>query len=276
MEVSASTRLLAVIGDPVAHSLSPIMQNAAIRALGCDAVYVALRTPAAGLGALFSALAAAGAAGNVTVPHKEAAERCVARKTDLCERVGACNTFWTEQGELVGDNTDVTGILASLRRLGADGGSGSRWLLLGTGGAARAVAIAAAQARAELRVVSRDPQRARAFAEWARSRDARAVDAAAATAQPDVVINATPLGLAHTDPLPLEPARVPRAGVALDLVYAPGGTRWVRALCAAGVRAEDGREVLVQQGAAAFTRFFPGEAAPVEVMRAAVNRALGA
>jgi shikimate dehydrogenase len=248
------------------------MQNAAIRALGLDAVYVALRAPAAGLGALFSALAAAGAAGNVTVPHKEAAERCVARKTELCERVGACNTFWTEQGALVGDNTDVTGILACLRRLGADGAT--RWAVLGTGGAARAVAIAAAQARAELHVASRDPARARAFADWARGHDVRAADAGAAW-QPDVVINATPLGLKETDPLPLDPARVAPAGAALDLVYAPGGTRWVRALRAAGVRAEDGREVLVQQGAAAFARFFPGQAAPVEVMRAAVNRALG-
>src|SRR5438094_5492288 len=78
VEVSAKTRLLAVIGDPVAHSLSPVMHNAAIRALGLDAVYVALGAPAEALPALFGALAAVGAAGNVTVPHKEAAERCLA------------------------------------------------------------------------------------------------------------------------------------------------------------------------------------------------------
>src|SRR5437016_14501917 len=70
---------------------------------------------------LLAALAGAGGAGNVTVPHKEAAERCVARKTDVCARVGACNTFWTEHGALVGDNTDVAGTLAALRQLGADG-----------------------------------------------------------------------------------------------------------------------------------------------------------
>src|SRR5207245_6532391 len=78
------------------------MHNAAIRALGLDAVYVAIRTPAAALPPLLAALGAVGGAGNVTVPHKEAVERCLARKTDLCARVGACNTFWTEQGELVG------------------------------------------------------------------------------------------------------------------------------------------------------------------------------
>src|SRR6266704_1388946 len=124
VEVSASTRLLAVIGDPVAHSLSPSMHNAAIHVLGLDAVYVALRTPAPALATVLAALAGVGGAGNVTVPDKEAAERCVARKTDVCARVGACNTFWTEHGALVGDNTDVAGILAALRQLGADGGGG--------------------------------------------------------------------------------------------------------------------------------------------------------
>ncbi len=272
MEVSAKTRLLAVIGDPVAHSLSPVMHNAAIRALGLDAVYVALGAPAAALPALFGALAAVGAAGNVTVPHKEAAERCLARKTDLCERVGACNTFWTEHGALVGDNTDVPGIVACLKQLGADGG---RWILVGTGGSARAVAVAAAEVKAELHVLSRDAARARDFAGWARSRGAQAEPARGAL-EPDVAINATPLGLKESDPLPLDPGRAPRLGAALDLVYTPGSTRWVRMLRAAGVRAQDGREVLVRQGAAAFARFFPGHAAPLEVMRAAVHRALGA
>src|SRR5205823_2472592 len=82
-------------------------------------------------------------------------------------------------------------------------------------------------------------------------------------------INATPLGLKETDPLPLDAERAGRLAAALDLVYAPGGTRWARTLRAAGVPAQDGREVLVQQGAAAFGRFFPDRAAPVEVMRAA-------
>ncbi len=281
MEVSASTRLLAVIGDPVAHSLSPSMQNAAIRVLGLDAVYVALRTSAPELTTVLAALAAVGGAGNVTVPHKEAAERCVkeaaercvARKTDVCARVGACNTFWTEHGALVGDNTDVAGILAALRQLGADG-AGS-WLLLGTGGSARAVAVAAAAAKADLHVLSRDAARARDFAAWARGQGTRA-EPARGKLQPDIAINATPAGLKDADPLPLDPDSAAHLHAALDLVYAPGGTRWVRTLTAAGVRAQDGREVLVHQGAAAFSRFFPDEAAPLEVMRAAVSRALGA
>jgi len=108
------------------------MHNAAIRVLGLDAVYVALRTPAAALPSLLTACAAAGVAGNVTVPHKEAVERCLARKTELCGSVGACNTFWTEHGELVGDNTDVAGVRACLEQLGGGGNGAGRWLLIGT------------------------------------------------------------------------------------------------------------------------------------------------
>src|SRR2546428_2926002 len=146
VEISASTRLLGVIGDPIAHSLSPTMYNAAFRALGLDAVYVALPTPAAALSSLLSALAGIGAAGNVTVPHKEAVERCCARKTDLCARVGACNTFWTERGQLVGDNTDVAGVLSALRALGGDGAG--QWLVLATAGPGRALGVAGGGAHA--------------------------------------------------------------------------------------------------------------------------------
>ena len=273
MEISARTRLLTVIGDPVEHSLSPAMHNAACRALGLDAVYVALRCPPGAVPGVLAACAAVGAAGNVTVPYKEAAERCLTRKTDLCARVGACNTFWSEHGQLVGDNTDVAGVLASLRRLGAE--DAPQWLLIGTGGAARAVAVAAAEARAALYVLSRAGGRAEQFADWAKSRgtDAHPVRG---DVIPDVVINATPLGLKQSDPLPLDTARTRGLRAALDLVYAPGETRWVRELRAAGVLAQDGREMLVQQGAAAFRHFFPEADPPMEVMRAAVARALRA
>ena len=273
MEIGASTRLLVILGDPVAHSLSPVMQNAAIRALGLDAAYLACRTSGAALPTVLTALAAVDAAGNVTVPHKEATERTVARKTDLCARVGACNTFWTERGVLVGDNTDVPGVLAALKALGGEGAG--RWLVLGTGGAARAAIVAAANARAEVYVRSRDPERARRLAAWAESLGI-AVHAAQHTPATDVVVNATPLGLHAEDPLPLDPAALKEAKVALDMVYAVGETRWVRALRAAGLAAADGRVMLVAQGAAAFERFFPGHAAPHAVMRAAVDRALRA
>jgi shikimate dehydrogenase len=270
VRIGGSTRLLAVLGDPIAHSLSPAMHNAGIAALGLDAVYMAFRTPAATFPDTFRALAQLGVSGNVTIPLKGAAERCVARKTDLCTRVGACNTFWVEQGTLVGDNTDVSAVAAELTELGADGG---RWLLLGAGGSARAVAVAASDAHAELFVRSRDPERARGFVEWAATQGTR-VHLATPPVAADVVVNTTPLGQNGDDTLPIEPAAVRDLRAALDLVYRPGESRWVRELRDAGITARDGRGVLVRQGALAWTRFFPDHPPPVEVMRAAVERAL--
>jgi shikimate dehydrogenase len=272
VEISAKTRLLTVIGDPVAHSLSPAMHNAACRALGLDAVYVALRVPAASLPAVLAMQVAIGGAGNVTVPHKEAVEGSVTRKTDVCARVGACNTFWTEDDDLVGDNTDVFGVAAALEKIGA-GRNGERWLVVGTGGSARATAVTAADRGATLFVRSRDDARAKAFAAWA---NGVGVSTSVATGpiEVDVAINATPLGLAGHDPLPIDVNHIPGVQRALDLVYARGETRWVHALRERGIEAMDGREMLIHQGAAAFERFFPGTDAPTEVMRAAVQRAL--
>jgi len=273
VEISAKTRLLTVIGDPVAHSLSPAMHNAACRALGLDAVYVALQVSPASLPAVLAMQAAVGGAGNVTVPHKEAVERSVARKTDVCARVGACNTFWTEEGgALIGDNTDVFGVAAALDTIGA-AHKGERWLVVGTGGSARAAAVTAADRGATLFVRSRDASRAKAFATWATGIGVPTT-VANGPIEVDVAINATPLGLAGHDPLPVDLNHIPGVQRALDLVYAPGETRWVHALRERGIEATDGREMLVQQGAAAFERFFPGTDAPTEVMRAAVQRAL--
>jgi len=270
VRIGSNTRLLAVLGDPVAHSLSPVMHNAALTALGVDGVYVALQVAAPAFADTFDALARVGVAGNVTIPHKEAAERSVSRKTELCAQAGACNTFWMEHGVLVGDNTDVAAIAAELAELGFREG---RWLVLGTGGSARAVALAAAQARVDLLVRSRDAARSQEFVAWARGLGVRARVGEPPLAV-DVVINATPLGLGADDPLPIPLAALRDVRGALDLVYRPGETRWVRELRRGGLTTRDGRGALVRQGAAAWQRFFPDVGAPVEVMRAAVDRAL--
>lgn len=266
MEISGSTRVYALLGDPVAHSLSPTMQNAAFRALGLDAAYVALRCDAARLGALMETLAAQGGGGNVTIPHKEAAAAVLSRHG--CHSEPVCNTFWGEEGQLRGTETDSAGILAALDRLEAPRGS---WCLVGTGGSARAALRAAQQAGALVAVRSRVAERAEAFQRVAVEAGLEPADPAAC----DVVINCTPLGLSDRDPPPIARADVPAARVALDLVYRRGETAWVRAMRGAGARAADGREVLVEQGAVAFERWFPGRAAPREVMRAAVRFALG-
>ncbi len=157
--IAASSRPLVLIGDPVAHSLSPALYNAAIGALGIDAVYVAVRTEKSALPHLLRALEAVGVAGNVTVPHKVSVAQLLIRVTSLAKELGAVNTFWPEGGRLVGDNTDVRGLLDALERLEPEG----PWLVSGTGGAARAVAAAARETSVQLLVQSRDRERATDF-----------------------------------------------------------------------------------------------------------------
>lgn len=266
MRVSGTTRVFALLGRPVAHSLSPRMHNAAFAALGLDAVYVALDAEAAAVPDLMRALAAAGGGGNVTVPHKAVAAGAVSRM--VAGPATACNTFWGEAGRLVGANTDVEGIRGALARLGA--ADAPAWLILGTGGSATAAAAAAGSVGARIAVRSRSAERAAAFRAQARGLGAGEAGVGECT----VAINATPLGLGDGDPLPLDAGDAPGVRFALDLVYRRGETAWVRAMRQRGARAADGREVLVRQGAAAFALWFPGRTAPLDIMRAAVHDGL--
>jgi shikimate dehydrogenase len=243
------------------------MHNAAFRALGLPAVYIALRCSARDLNGLMGGIARSGGGGNVTVPHKELASRLVEDLTEPAREAGACNTFWRHAGRLRGDNTDVAGILAALADLGVTGG---RWLVAGTGGGARAVVVAARRAGASVAIRSRDPQRGAEFGAWAMARGVPVVD----ELECDVCVNATPLGLRRGDAPPIPPGAAPAAVAALDLVYAPGSTPWVRACQERGLRAADGRRMLVAQGAAAFSRWYPDASPPLDVMQAAVDAAL--
>jgi shikimate dehydrogenase len=265
--IDGNTRVFALLGDPVAHSLSPAMQNAAFRALGLRAVYVALRCGLGDVVPLMQALARAGGGGNVTIPHKEAAVLALDRRLDDAGEVGACNVFWSEQGAVLGGNTDVEGLLRALEPLEPPPGP---WLIVGTGGGARAAAVAAARCGSAVAVSSRSADRAAAFERWAAERGVEP----ATPKECRLVINATPVGLRADDPLPLEPGAAPEAAAAFDMVYRTGETPWVRAMRAAGRRAADGRGMLVAQGAGALQRWFPGVAAPTEIMHAAVDAAL--
>ncbi len=264
---SGRMRVFALLGDPVLHSLSPAMYNAAFRALGLPAVYVPIRCSSRDLPGLMGGIARSGGGGNVTVPHKELAARLVQDATETVRLAGACNTFWRHAERVRGDNTDVAGVLAAMEELCVDGGA---WLVAGTGGAARAVVLAAREQGARIAVRSRDRTRALEFAEWAGERGV----ATAAPEECEVLINATPLGLRRDDapPIPLDIAMDARA--AFDLVYARGETPWVGQCRARGLEARDGRTMLLMQGVAAFRRWYPDLAPPVEIMRAALRDAL--
>lgn len=273
--VTAATRVFALLGDPVSHSLSPVFQNAALRALGLDGVYVALRCADGDVAGLVRALARAGGGGNVTVPHKGAAAAAVERRTEAVEATGACNCFWMEEGEVWGDNTDVQGVTAAIRSLMGRSIAGARVLLVGAGGAARAAAYAlVTHGAGEIVVLNRTPERAREMrARFARPGTAIRVAATPAELGPDgfdLAVHATSLGLQAGDPLPLDPALAPQIDAALDLVYTrTGETPWVRAMRERRIPTADGREMLLHQGAAAFRRWW-GVDAPLQAMKDAL------
>jgi shikimate dehydrogenase len=280
--ITARTRLIALLGDPVAHSLSPAFQNAAFRASGADGVYLALRCDAASLPGLLLGIARAGGGGNVTVPHKTLAAEAVERRTAAVESTGACNTFWLEDGRVCGDNTDVAGFRAAVRAL-IGSPAGARVLLLGAGGAARAAVAALLDDGVDaIHLLNRTPARAAALLEAFPTGGPFPVDPGAVlrattgeaslrAERYDLVVNATSLGLRGDDLLPLAFDAIGGCGAVLDLVYAPDETRWVHEARARGFPAADGLEMLVQQGAAAFTRWW-GEPAPLEAMRDALGR----
>lgn len=272
--VDGTTRLIALLGDPVAHSLSPVVQNAAFRAAGVPAVYLALRTDRSSLATMMRSIARGGGGGNVTVPHKRDAVAVLDRATDAVHRTGACNTFWAAADELWGDNTDVAGFRAAATVLLGGPARGARVLLIGAGGAARAVVAALEDDGAdEVVILNRSREHAEALTSFFSAgplrlripADARSL----ASDRFDLIVNATSLGLSPEDPFPLDP-QIARGAPALDLVYALDGTPWTHALRAAGGPAEDGLEMLIQQGAAAFRRWW-NRPAPIEAMRAALT-----
>lgn len=262
---------LVLLGHPVAHSLSPAFQNAALQAAGIPLTYEALDVAPSAFADVFSALAHQRAAGNVTIPHKEAAAAACGRLTPVAERAAAVNTFWVdEHGTVVGDNTDVGGVDALARQLLGRAPANRKIALLGAGGSASAVLAAAERwPNCYVAVWGRSPDRARKLAERF-APVAHAVERLDdAIVDAELVINATPVGLAD-DGVPVEPAALARRAAVMDLVYRLGETPWVRRARAAGHKALDGLPMLIEQGALSFERWF-GVAPDREAMWAAVR-----
>ncbi len=269
------TRVFAILGNPVAHSLSPAIQNAALRAAGFDGRYVAIACQPEDVGPVMRTLARAGGGGNVTVPHKRRAVAALDDAAAAVGRTGACNTFWGEGACIRGDNTDVEGTRRAMRALLAGPARGARVLLAGAGGGARAaVAALIDEDAAELQIINRTLARARAMAaEVADARvrvvsDARTLEGQAF----DLVLNATSLGLDRHDPPAVDLHRLGPVGAVMDMVYAPSGTPLTHAARASGIPAMDGGEMLLRQGAAAFELWW-GREAPLSAMREALERA---
>jgi shikimate dehydrogenase len=293
--ISGRTALVGVLGDPVRHSLSPAMHNAALAELGLDWVYLALPVAAAALPGALRALAALDCRGlNVTIPHKQAVARLADGLCPLADRLGAVNTLVPQpQGGWWGTNTDVEGFSEPLREALTAGESwqGRRALVLGCGGSARAVVAGLVElGLASVQLAGRRPEALAAFVAdcrpWAPALEALpwpqgGEGLAAALAQADLVVNTTPVGMAggtrgegkgEAALCPLGPAELEAlrpAAVVYDLIYTPRPTRLLQAAAARGCRSLDGLDMLVRQGAAAL-RLWSGQA---EVPVAAMHRA---
>ena len=247
---------LVLLGHPVAHSLSPRFQNAALRAASIPLEYEALDVPPDALEATLAELGESRASGNVTIPHKEAVAALCTRRSALADRCGAVNTFWHEDGALVGDNTDVGGVDAIAAALLGDARTRARVALIGSGGSAAAVIAAAERwGSASVRLYNRTVDRAHALASrfGASVQVVPSLDEALDGAT--LVVNATPVGL-HDDEFPVAIQSLPRGAAVFDLVYRANETAWVRAARQGGHRAADGEGMLVEQGALSFERWF--------------------
>ncbi len=271
--LSGHTRVAAVIGHPVRHSLSPVIHNAAFAALGLDWAYLAFDVAPGDGEAAVAAVRTLGLGGlSVTMPHKDAAARAVDRCSDAAAALGAVNCIVPgPDGSLLGENTDGAGFLDALA---ADLGwapDGRRTVVLGAGGAARAVVLALAGAgAAEVVVVNRTADRAAAAAALAPG-VARVGDPAE-VADADLVVNATSVGMDGTSS-PLAGGAVGAGQVVVDLIYHPAETPLLADAAAAGATVANGLGMLVHQAAHAF-RLWTGEAAPVAAMAAAVRAEL--
>lgn len=247
---------LVLLGHPVSHSLSPRMQQAALRAAAISLEYEATDVAPEALAETLRVLIALRGAGNVTIPHKEAVYAACGSRSPVAERVGAVNTFWVEDGRLVGDNTDVGGFDAAIRTAFGVPSAGWQVAVLGAGGGAAGVLAAIERwPNATAVIASRSRERAAALS-GRFTRIARAVatyDAAVRDA--DLVVNATPIGL-RDDGVPVDPASLRPETRVFDLVYRRGHTPWVLRARARGLPAEDGLRMLVEQGALAFARWF--------------------
>ena len=272
--ISGTTRLLGVIGDPVAHSRSPRMQNAALHALGLNWAYVPLPVKAANVESVLRGLQAVGFVGvNVTVPHKEAVAQLVDELRPTAQASGSVNTvIFAEDGRLIGDSTDGPAIAAAIASEIEETYRGSV-LVLGAGGSARAAAAALAQDGCAVQIHARRFEAAEALA-----RDLAGSGNVVAVAElPDpvggVVVNCTPVGaLVDPDGMPLPASRLLDVRVVVDLAYRGDATPTplITAAAETGCAVVDGLEVLARQGAKAL-EIWTGESAPLEVMLAAAR-----
>jgi shikimate dehydrogenase len=295
MVITGTTKILSVIGNPISHSLSPIIHNAAIEHLGLDYRYLAFPVAPDRLATALDGFAAIGLVGSsVTIPHKQTIVSLLAEITPLAQAIGAVNTIWSTSTGWQGTNTDVAGFVSPLAAIQRDW-SNTTAVVLGNGGAARAVVVGCHQLGCgKIQVFGRDAAKLDRFQSswadiqlpifgsdtptqvtiethlWAELTDSIDKDNL-------LLVNSTPIGMyPHVADSPISAEMIQEIGansIAYDLIYTPQPTKFLQLAKDAGMMTIDGTEMLVQQGAAAFELWLQ-QPAPIEIMRQALIRQL--
>ena len=286
--ITGKTQLLGVIGHPVSHSLSPLMHNAALAKLGLDYVYLPFPVAPENLESAIAGFASIGVVGfSITIPHKQAILPLLSEISPIAQAIGAVNTVTRQGDKWVGTNTDVEGFIAPLQTTYHQDWSQKKAVILGNGGAARAVVAGCIQlGLAEIHVVGRNLQKLQAFHQsWQNSAFADKFqvhewqELPNLLHQANLLVNTTPMGMyPHVDESPLssqEMGYLPGDAIVYDLIYIPKPTKFLHLAEKQGAIIIDGLEMLVQQGAAALKIWLQQETVPVNEMRQALQNHLG-
>ncbi len=275
--ISGTTRLCGLIGDPVEHSMSPVMHNAAFRELGIDFLYVPFRVKKEELGQAIEGMRALNIKGlNVTIPHKVTVLQFLDKLDPLAEKIGAVNTIVNDDGVLTGYNTDASGFLQALRERGVEP-EGKKVVILGAGGASRAISFILADRGAHLVILNRlleldwakelASKLSQIFTMEVKALELNRENLVGALGKADLLVNTTSVGMTpNIDDTPVTSDLLKPGLIVFDIVYNPVKTRLLREAEAAGAKTVSGLDMLVWQGALAFEKW-TGMKAPVELMR---------
>jgi shikimate dehydrogenase len=266
MKIGGRTKIVCLLGDPVEHTLSPLIHNHAFERLGIDACYVAFRVRSEDIEIAVRAIKALNMMGaNVTIPHKQRVMEFLDSIDEEARFIGAVNTITNKDGHLRGYNTDGRGFMKSLDEEKIEA-SGKNIVIIGAGGAARAIGYYLAKSAASLSFYDIDKQKCEILVQDLKkiNKSVAVLSSVDEIDSPDILINATPLGLKDTDPLPINPEIITPEMVVCDLVYKT--TPLLKEAIARGARTIDGSGMLLWQGILAF-ELWTGKTPPVEEMR---------
>ena len=286
-QITGKTKLLGIIGDPVEHSLSPVMHNAAIANLGLDYIYVPFPVQKGNLTEALAGFSAVNLQGfSITIPHKQEIIPLLTEISDDAANIGAVNTVWRTESGWKGTNTDAFGFIAPLKAIDRDW-SKTTPVILGNGGAARAVVAGLTNLGcAEINVVGRNPDKlARFYESWSHAPKITSLlkihnwdSLSSLIPAADLLVNSTPIGMSpkiDASPIPADlMQKLKQNAIAYDLIYTPNPTQFLKLAQEQGATTLDGLEMLVQQGVKALEIWLQPPV-PVDVMRNSLKNYLG-